>query len=176
MIITDTREQKPLWDPAFFNVKIQKLNEGDYTTEDLLGIAHVERKSGIDLYGSITQGHTRFRNELKRAIEKNVKLAVFVECTREDFFRKKFKGGYRLQADGETLLKIISTISNKYNVEFVWCEDRDDLRDKICLWFVNQRKILRGEPEIAICRSNVEAFRKERKEMVNFKNAKITKN
>ena len=165
MIIVDTREQKPLWDPAFFNVKSQKMDEGDYTTEELLGIAHIERKSGCDLYGSIIQGHTRFRAELQRAIDKKIKLAVFVECTKSDFVMKKFRGGHRLKTPGSTLMKIVMTISKKYNVDFHWCDGRDDLRDKMCNWFVNQLEKVEGvegtnDPEkLKIARKNIVGFK-----------------
>lgn len=138
MIIIDTREQKPLWNPKRFEVKIQKLDEGDYTTEELLNKAHVERKSGIDLYGSLIQGHKRFAAEIQRAIEKDLSFAVFVECTEKKFIAKRFEGGYRLKTKPKVLAKIIKTFTSRYPVEFVWCKDRDDLRNKMCLWFAHQ--------------------------------------
>lgn len=142
MIIIDTREQKPLWNPKRFKVKVQKLDEGDYTTISLLNKAHAERKSGIDLYGSLIQGHKRFVAEIQRAIEKDLSFAVFVECTEKDFVKKRFKGGYRLFVKPKILAKIIKTFTSRYPIEFVWCDGREDLRDKMCLWFINQMKIL----------------------------------
>ena len=138
MIIIDTREQKPLWDPTKFNVKRLKLDEGDYTTEDLLDKAHIERKSGIDLYGSLIQNHKRFSAEIQRAIEKDLSFAVFVECSLEEFVKKKFYGGYRLKVKTKVLRKIVKTFTERYPIEFIWCEDREDLRKKICLWFAAQ--------------------------------------
>ena len=138
MIIIDTREQKPLWDPTIFKVKRIKLDEGDYTTEELLNKAHVERKSGSDLYGSLIRGHKRFIAEIQRAIEKDLSFAIFVECTEKEFVTKKFKGGYRLKTKVSVLRKIITTFQERYPVEFIWCEDREDLRDKMCLWFVSK--------------------------------------
>ena len=140
MIIVDTREQKPLWEEKEFHIIKKKLNEGDYTTEFLEGIAHIERKSGIDLYGSIIQGHDRFRAELIRAIEKNIKLVVMVECPEEMFYRKRFEGGFRVKTPGHVLKKIVNTMSIKYNVQFVWCEDREDLKVKMCAWFAKETK------------------------------------
>lgn len=138
MIIIDTREQRPLWNPSRFKVKVQKLDEGDYTTELLLNKAHAERKSGIDLYGSLIQGHKRFVAEIQRAIEKDLTFAIFVECTEKKFIAKKFNGGYRLKCESKVLARIVKTFLNRYPVEFVWCKDRDDLRNKMCLWFANQ--------------------------------------
>lgn len=139
MIIVDTREQRPLWDPDRFEVVKQKLDEGDYTTDELLNKAHIERKSGIDLYGSIIQGHKRFRAEIQRALDKGLKFAIFVECPEETFFRKRFKGGYRLKASTTQLRKMIATMKEKYSLEFVWCEDRNDMMDKMCVWFVDAK-------------------------------------
>lgn len=142
MIICDTREQKLLWDPLKFNVIKKKLDEGDYTTEELYNKAHIERKSGIDLYGSIIQGHARFRKEIMRAKEKNIKFAIFVECPEETFYRKRFAGGYRLQCSSNQLRSVLGTMKEKYSLEIVWCEDRDDMRDKMCLWFVKRQSEL----------------------------------
>ena len=151
MIIIDTREQKPLWDESKFKVIRKKLDEGDYTTEVLFEKAHAERKSGIDLYGSLIQNHKRFSAEIQRAIEKDLSFAVFVECTEKIFIAKRFKGGSRLQVKPEVLAKIVKTFQERYPIEFIWCKDRDDLRNKICLWFANQMEELgiSSEPTLA---------------------------
>jgi len=142
MILVDTREQKPIWNPKKSkSASSCMLPEGDYTTHDLLGIAHIERKSPIDLYGSIIQNHERFRNEIQRAKEKNIKLAVFVECPKEKFIAKKFHGGFRLHVHPGVLRKIIDTMEKKYSIEFVWCANRNDFKSKATLWFENQREL-----------------------------------
>lgn len=161
MIIIDTREQKPLWDPTIYTVKKLKLDEGDYTTDELLNKAHIERKSGIDLYGSLIQGHKRFSAEIQRAIEKDLTFAVFVECSEKTFIAKRFKGGKRLKVKSEVLGKIINTFMSRYPIQFVWCKNRDDMRDKMCEWFV---RAIRG-PKVLI------DFKKERAKIVGFKNA-----
>ena len=144
MMIIDTREQKPLWNPNKFKVKRLKLDEGDYTTDELLNKAHVERKSGIDLYGSLIQNHKRFAAEIQRAIEKDLSFAVFVECTEEEFVKKKFYGGYRLQVKTKILRKIVKTFTERYPIEFVWCEDRQDLRIQMVLWFAREMKKIKN--------------------------------
>ncbi len=163
MIIQDTREQKPLWDPAYYEVKMHKLDEGDYTTLLLYNKAHIERKSGIDLYGSIIQGHERFVKEIKRAKEKKIIFAIFVECAEETFYRKRFKGGYRLKTPPNVLRKILNTMKIKYILDIVWCNNRDDLRDKMLLWFVDKQKKL-----------NIS--NNENKEKIIYKNGKTPKN
>ncbi len=42
-------EQLPLWGELDFKILRKKLDEGDYTTVELLNIAHAERKSGAEL-------------------------------------------------------------------------------------------------------------------------------
>jgi len=151
MIIIDTREQNPLWDETKFKVLRQKLDEGDYTTEVLLDKAHAERKSGIDLYGSLIQNHKRFSAEIQRAIEKDLSFAIFVECTEKTFIAKRFKGGSRLQTESKVLAKIISTFISRYPIEIIWCKDRDEMKNKICLWFAEQMEDLgiNSEPFVA---------------------------
>jgi len=166
MIIIDTREQKPLWDPAYFKVKLQKLDEGDYTTEALLNKAHAERKSGIDLYGSLIQNHKRFLAEIQRAIEKDLSFAVFIECTKNDFIIKRFKGGSRLKCKPIILAKIVDTVMKRYPIEFIWCDGRDEVRDKMCIWFIKQLEDIDDPIQL----------QKARKKLVEFKDAKITKN
>jgi ERCC4-type nuclease len=141
MIIVDSREQNPIWEEKE-KVRVTKLDEGDYTTEKLLNKAHIERKSGQDLYGSIIQGHERFRAEIERANSKGIKLSVFVECTRKDFIGKKFEGGWRLQCKPAVLAKIIDTIQEKYGIDFIWCDGRDDFKEKALQWFNDQSSIL----------------------------------
>lgn len=138
MIIIDTREKNPLWDKSRFKVKVMKLDEGDYTTGSLLHKAHAERKSGIDLYGSLIQSHKRFSTEIQRAIEKDLSFAIFVECTEKTFVTKRFKGGFRLKVESKVLKKIIETFTMRYPIEFIWCKDRNDLKNKMCIWFVNR--------------------------------------
>jgi len=142
MIIIDTREQNPLWDPSIFSVKRMKLDEGDYTTDELLNKAHVERKSGIDLYSSLIQNHNRFMAEIQRAIEKDLSFAVFVECSEKVFISKRFKGGFRLKMKPAVLAKILQTVQERYPIKFYFCKNRDKMRDMICLWFVNEAKKL----------------------------------
>jgi ERCC4-type nuclease len=140
-IIVDTREQLPLWIVGSKIIK-KKLLVGDYSTINLEHSFCVERKSGQDLYGSILQGHVRFRKELVRARVNNIKLVIYVECCKKDFELKKFPGGERRKCPGETLIKIIETISKRHNVEVVWCSNRDALVKKILMRLRREEKLL----------------------------------
>lgn len=140
VIIVDTREQLPLWSTDAPGILRLKLDEGDYTTTALMNKMHVERKSGIDLYGSIMQGHERFKREIIRAQDKGLRLVIFVECTKEEFIGKKFKGGFRLQCYPHVLRKIIRTMEDRYSLKFIWCVDREDMKESILAWFEVQEQ------------------------------------
>lgn len=119
--IIDTREQKPF---EFKNSVRKKLEVGDYTTKKLHGKFHVERKSVIDLYGSITKGHLRFKKEIIRAKHYAIELIVMVEGTRQDLYHKRFYKGSERKMDGETLLKIVDTIQRKHGIAFKFYASR----------------------------------------------------
>lgn len=121
-IVVDTREQLPLFSR---DVIRRKLHVADYTTELLENIFHIERKSGADLYGSLTRGHVRFRNMLIRAERCGITVALFVECSRKDFINKKFPGGNRcLGFPSSGLDRMLNTMEAKYKVEIVWAKTR----------------------------------------------------
>lgn len=127
-IIVDTREQLPLWVNSCIR---QKLLVGDYSTELLQHSFCIERKSGSDLYGSILGDHIRFKKELIRAKINNIKLALYVECTLKEFVDKTFPGGKYCKCKGETLKKIITSISRNHNLELNWCSSRAVLIRKV---------------------------------------------
>lgn len=121
-MVVDTREQKPLWKKH--ESKIIKLDYGDYTTEKLFNVFHIERKSLEDLYGTILKGHIRFRKECIGANANNVRLSLYVEGSKKNFAAKKFSNGHRRQCSGQTLIKIIDTIESRWPLEVVWCGSR----------------------------------------------------
>lgn len=141
-IICDTREQKPL-----FN-KVEaihfKLLVGDYSTMLLRDSFCIERKSLQDLYGSIIQGHVRFRKESIRAVANDIKLVIYVEGTRLQFINKRFPRGGDRKISGETLSKIISSIEKRWKVEIVWCQSRTQAK-KLILERLRKEEISYGK-------------------------------
>lgn len=144
-IISDSREQRPLFESA----ERLMMSVGDYTTKRLFGKFHIERKSPQDLYGTITKGHVRFRNELIRAEVYNIKLAMFVECSKRDFIEKNFPGANLRQIPGETLEKIINTIEHRYKMEVVWCKNRDLTKSKVLSRLKAEEKINNGFSKVS---------------------------
>lgn len=140
-LIADSREQKPLWIPP--DCKKEGLIVGDYTTKRLRYSFIVERKSPGDLYGTITGGHSRFKREIKRAIEHNIELVVYVECSRQDFINKKFPGGKKRKYPGEGLDRIVRTLERRYGLEFIWCKNREETKRKILKRFKREESKLK---------------------------------
>lgn len=122
-ILVDSREQSPLFIGNEF--KRSTLYVGDYTTEKLLDKFHIERKSPQDLYGTITRGHRRFRDELLKASVNEIELVMVVECKKKIFINKEFKRGDVLKLTCDHIRKIIDTIEHKYKLPIYWCNNRD---------------------------------------------------
>ena len=129
-LIVDTREQKPLWKHK--DVTRRKLHEGDYSHEEIEHLITIERKSPGDLYGTILGGHERFRKELLRSIAKHKDFYLFVECSRDDFIAMKWRGWYHNPGGNPKMLAaIVGTLEAEYDVIFVWCKSRAEMRRKI---------------------------------------------
>ena len=107
---------------------------GDYTTEQLYGKFHIERKSLADLYGTLTKGNRRFKYELFRAAYSRVKLEIYIEGTYEDFINKRFPKGNERKFTTDGLERLIKTFQKKYYLTFHWHKTR-----KSCLKAVQTR-------------------------------------
>lgn len=66
IILIDTREQCPPPLPTGFVYERATIREGDYTTPKLVDVARIERKSPLDLVGTLTHGRERFEREADR--------------------------------------------------------------------------------------------------------------
>jgi ERCC4-type nuclease len=121
-IIVDTREQNPLWTN---DITRTKLDVGDYSLERLEKEIAIERKSLIDLFGTLGKGHKRFKKELERS--KNLKyFAIVIEGNVSDINNKKFEGSYHSKIKGFVILKILFTIHLKYKIPIFFCKDRSE--------------------------------------------------
>ena len=108
----------------------------------------IDRKKDLqEICGNVTQQHERFRNELVRAQEQGIKIIILCEHgegieTLEDVFfwenpRLKpskwiMKDGHPVKVpestkatSGKALYKCLNTISERYGVEFHFCDPAD---------------------------------------------------
>jgi hypothetical protein len=121
-----------------------KLYCGDYQSLDN-GRLVIDRKKDLqELCGNVTQQHERFRRELVRAKEAGIRIIVLcehgngIERLTDVYFwenprltkmkwvvengRPKMVQAYPNAITGEKLMKILQTISAKYDVQFMFCD------------------------------------------------------
>ena len=150
----DTREHKSEWEriqKQFDALRVQyfrsKLYVGDYQSLDNPRLVIDRKKDLNELCGNVCQQHDRFKAELIRAMQQNIKIVILVEHgedvkSLEDVYfwenpRKheviwKTVNGKRVKTvrsakaiDGMQLYKSLCTIRDRYNVDFEFCTKED---------------------------------------------------
>lgn len=120
MIVTDTREQTPLWT----NTKQHKLDFGDYSLIGHEPHFAIERKSLPDLLQTLTSGHTRFKEELLRAKSARY-FAIVVDGTYMQMRNKDYPNAFRSKwTKGKTIVDICNTLRIKYGVQIIFTTGR----------------------------------------------------
>lgn len=136
-IISDSREQKNSHILNYFEsvnqpYVVSKLYCGDYTRIDSMSICVEKKKDLQEICGNVTTQHKRFKAELMRAQEHKIKLVVLCEHspdikTLEDvrtWENPRIKKSPNATT-GEQLFKTLSTMSARYNVDFLFCKKSD---------------------------------------------------
>ena len=126
-LVIDSREQLPL--NFRKNVVTKGLKAGDYGAEinGVLLPVCFDRKSPIDLAGTLQQGHSRFVRELGMAHQQGLKLIVIVECSYMNFIEKKFKGSKHVGTIPGTLRKILHGTIISHDLQVIFCNDRKEM-------------------------------------------------
>lgn len=137
IIVQDSREQLELDFSGIEGVEgVEKvcLAYGDYTA-----IVHgkpvpivYERKGFGDLWGTMTSGYDRYKKEMERAREDNVKLVLIIEGSYTDVWN----GFERSKFDGASMLKKLATLYTKYDHEYIFCESRRVMARRIADTFL----------------------------------------
>jgi len=110
VILIDSREQRPL--------------EFNHPYKDGFRPPIVfERKSIPDLFGTMGKGYKRFRREIDRALEMDVKLVILVEGG----MSRVLKGHRHSQMAGISILRKMLTLWIKYGLDFHFLKDRDEM-------------------------------------------------
>jgi len=124
-----------------------KLYVGDYQSIDNGRLVIDRKKDLLELCGNVTQQHERFRDELLRAQKAGIRIIVLcehgqgVESLTDVYFwtnprtlmqewvvengKPKQVPSYPKATTGAQLLKILQTISEKYDVGFAFCDPRN---------------------------------------------------
>ena len=138
MILVDSREHQHAikrileqFDAEGIRHASTKLYVGDYQ-EVGNGLLVVDRKQSLqELAGNVCQQHERFRNELIRAAEAGIRIVVLCEHggairSLEDvaFWKNPRLKESPKAITGERLQKVLQTISERYDVDFQFCDKR----------------------------------------------------
>jgi DNA excision repair protein ERCC-4 len=124
-IVTDSREQNKL-----FSDCIKGLKTGDYSIEGYEDTFAIERKSLMDLFGTLGKGHDRFKKELERAKELDY-FAILVVGTYTQMKSKKFPGAYHSGMKGFVIAQSLFTIHIKYGIPIFFAQDEKEGRELI---------------------------------------------
>lgn len=127
-ILIDTREQLPLTfnHPFVEKITVQKIDCGDYCVRfhnGYIPTVRFERKSIGDCYGTMSQGYERFKREIQRAKDFEVKIIILIEGT----LTKVLKGYEHSKREPDSIVKQLFTLWEKYDVMPVFCKDRDEM-------------------------------------------------
>lgn len=109
-----------------------KLYVGDYMNLDNPRVI-IDRKQNLsEIYTNVCQGHKRFCAELKRAQDMGIKIIILCEHGFGIKSLDDVKNWYNPRLDktpyawdGERLFKVLSTIKDKYGIDYVFCEKRE---------------------------------------------------
>lgn len=141
------------FDESGVNHFSSKLLVGDYMNLDNPRLI-IDRKQNLqELCGNVCQQHERFKRELIKAMEANIKLIILVEHgpdikniedvyfwqnPRKHEVRWRVVDGKREKyvvsakaVDGNQLYKSLCTIRDRYNVRFEFCQKKDTGRKVI---------------------------------------------
>lgn len=133
-LVIDTREQDPLSFRSTENYTItsEKLDFGDYGLIINDELKYVfERKNPGDLFGTLTSGHNRFKEEVERAKQANIPFIIIVEESYHNVINKKFPGSYNIKMQGYILAKIMHTMMIRHNLVFMFFNNKEESRDFI---------------------------------------------
>ena len=138
MILVDSREHQhairrilETFDKEGYRYASTKLYVGDYQ-EVGNGLLVVDRKQNLqEVAGNVCQQHARFRAELERAAVAGIHLIVLVEhgtnvkCVEDvEMWKNPRLKESPGAITGERLAKIMRTMSDKYGVEWRFCDKR----------------------------------------------------
>lgn len=136
-IIRDTREQQGFEFFAQAQIIDQALDAGDYTIEGLEDVIVIERKaSSGELYHNLAKKHMkeRFHRELEKLdkIQNAYIICEFPESYLHTFPQNsgipKSKQKY-IKASAKYLRKLIYEITDNYNIQIIFCDDRNDAEE-----------------------------------------------
>jgi hypothetical protein len=150
IIIQDTREKIP-WNFISYNKCkgqiIHSLSEGDYTLEAYPKLICIERKkSVVELAMNLGKKYKQFRAELNRLQTYRFRY-VICEFPEQQLLiyptgcklPKKILN--KLRMSGKFLHKRVTELTDEYSIEFIFCQNRFEAKDKAMELFLAAKEI-----------------------------------
>lgn len=128
-IVVDSREKCGLWTEKDGAI-VKKLDTGDYSISGEEKNISIERKSLVDLFSTIGQGHDRFKRELERAEDMEF-FAIVIEGSLSSCLNKTFPGSHYSRMKGHVVFSIMCTLLMKYGVLFFFTNGRAESKSLI---------------------------------------------
>ena len=128
IIVYDTREQRPLSFKRYKKVDGTSritLKTGDYSVRGYEDKISIERKSAIDLFGTLGKGSERFKKELLRARDLDF-FGMVIESPYDEIRDKTFKNAFRSKMRGDVILKRLHTMMVKYRMHVFFARSRSE--------------------------------------------------
>lgn len=129
VVLIDSREQRGLrfqTDAILTETRVVTLPVGDYGCEFIDGHRPpliFERKGLHDLFGTMTRGYPRFKRELMKAKDLNLRLILLIEGTMADVYA----GVPQSSWDGDRCMQKIFTLWVRYGLQPVFCASRSEM-------------------------------------------------
>lgn len=136
-ILIDSREQMPLFFDNYYveGTEVIALPIGDYSCEYKQGFQCpivFERKTLDDLFLTMSQNYERFRREIEKAKELDIKVIIVIEAT----FGEILWGSQYSIRDGLSVVRQLFTLWIKYDVPFYCFKNRSEMSTFIIEFFV----------------------------------------
>lgn len=134
LIIVDTREKGhqsilKYFDKVGQDYIVSKLDAGDYAVYKRFNTLIDRKNSLLELSGNLckTTEHDRLKREIQRAKDLGYKEFIFLisETKIKTIDDIKNWSSPHTKVKGETLLKIMVTMSKRYGVKFIICKRKD---------------------------------------------------
>ena len=132
IIVEDTRNQikkhqlkHTYWEKIGQKYIRSKLYVGDYARLDNQTVCIDTKKELSEVAQNICgKSHERFREEVIRAKENNIKLIILVESAWDRETAWNWSSKYT-KVKGATIMKAIMSMEKRYGVEFIFCSKRE---------------------------------------------------
>jgi len=135
-IIVDTREQLPYSFEDFKNwvpkTELAGLKTGDYSVKGYEDKICLERKTLVDIVGSLMSGRERFLREMER-MSKIPSRTLMLECSRAEI-KTPYNFAQDVRAHPNGVIGSLDAISTKYNINVHYGCSRELCEEYAASW------------------------------------------